>query len=136
MATTVVRYQHEGQPAWGVVHERRIAPLSRRYASTADFINEGIDEAGRRLIVEPQLAGQIVHRGATGGPGQHERSVAGHVVEASSREGDPDGPGVGADDRPHDAGLARTVRGRSVTGHEAGDRVAEGLRRGWWRQRP
>lgn len=56
MATTVVRYQHEGKPAWGVVHERRIAPLSRRYASTADFINEGIDEAYASTPAQTLLA--------------------------------------------------------------------------------
>ena len=45
MAITVVRFLHEGAPAWGVVHARRIAPLAERYASTADFISEGQDAA-------------------------------------------------------------------------------------------
>jgi 2-keto-4-pentenoate hydratase/2-oxohepta-3-ene-1,7-dioic acid hydratase in catechol pathway len=45
MATTVVRYLHEGTPAWGVVHQRRIVPLPARYASTADFVRDGIDAA-------------------------------------------------------------------------------------------
>jgi 2,4-didehydro-3-deoxy-L-rhamnonate hydrolase len=47
MAVKVVRYMHDGEPAWGVVHDRRIAPLSRRYASTAEFVRDGIDEARR-----------------------------------------------------------------------------------------
>jgi 2-keto-4-pentenoate hydratase/2-oxohepta-3-ene-1,7-dioic acid hydratase in catechol pathway len=45
MATTVVRYLHQGTTAWGVVHQRRIAPLPNHYASTADFVKEGMDAA-------------------------------------------------------------------------------------------
>lgn len=45
MAVQVVRFKHEGAPAWGVVHDRRIALLPGSYASTADFINEGLDAA-------------------------------------------------------------------------------------------
>jgi 2,4-diketo-3-deoxy-L-fuconate hydrolase len=47
MAVKVVRYMHDGVPSWGVVHDRRIAPLSRQYASTAEFVREGLDEARR-----------------------------------------------------------------------------------------
>jgi len=45
MAVQVVHYALDGAPAWGVVHGRRIAPLSRPYTSTAHFIREGLDEA-------------------------------------------------------------------------------------------
>ena len=47
MTVQIVRYQHEGDAAWGVVHGDRIAPLSGRYASTADFIAHGSDDAWR-----------------------------------------------------------------------------------------
>ncbi|MBA5639138.1 fumarylacetoacetate hydrolase family protein [Duganella sp. LX20W] len=45
MAVQVIRYTHGGKPGWGVVHAGRIAPLSRDYASTADFVREGMAEA-------------------------------------------------------------------------------------------
>jgi len=45
MAIQVVRFILDGAPTWGVVHDRRIAPLPGNYASTADFINHGIDDA-------------------------------------------------------------------------------------------
>lgn len=45
MAVQVVHFMHEGAPAWGVVHGRRVAPLARRYAGTAGFVGEGLDEA-------------------------------------------------------------------------------------------
>ena len=45
MAIQVARYIHDGQQGWGVVHDRRIAPLAGTYASTADFVRDGITEA-------------------------------------------------------------------------------------------
>jgi len=45
MAVQVVHFLHQGEPAWGVVHGRRVAPLARRYAGTAGFVSEGLDEA-------------------------------------------------------------------------------------------
>jgi len=45
MAVQVVHFKHEGAPAWGVVHDRRIALLPGSYASTADFIQHGLDAA-------------------------------------------------------------------------------------------
>lgn len=47
MTVRVVRYQYDGEAAWGVVHAGRIAPLAGRYASTADFIEHGLDDAWR-----------------------------------------------------------------------------------------
>jgi len=45
MAVKVVRYQYGGQVAWGVVHDRSIAPLAARFNSTGDFIRDGMEEA-------------------------------------------------------------------------------------------
>jgi len=45
MAVKVVRYQYGGQVAWGVVHDRSIAPLTARFNSTGDFIRDGMEEA-------------------------------------------------------------------------------------------
>jgi 2,4-didehydro-3-deoxy-L-rhamnonate hydrolase len=56
MAVCVVRYMHDGKPAWGVVHDRRIAPLAGRYASTAEFVREGMDEARSSMRDEATLA--------------------------------------------------------------------------------
>ena len=56
MAITVVRFLHEGAPAWGVVHQRRIAPLAVRYASTADFISEGQGAARASSAQQATLA--------------------------------------------------------------------------------
>lgn len=56
MSVQVVRYMHEGETSWGVVHGRHIAPLPRRYASTADFINEGSDHAWRSTSAQATLA--------------------------------------------------------------------------------
>ena len=47
MPVQVARYVHEGVTSWGVVHGRRIAPLPRSYASTAEFVNEGLEHAWR-----------------------------------------------------------------------------------------
>jgi 2-keto-4-pentenoate hydratase/2-oxohepta-3-ene-1,7-dioic acid hydratase in catechol pathway len=56
MPVQVIRYQHDGEVSWGVVHGRHIAPLSRPYTSTAQFINEGIDEAWRSTRSAARLA--------------------------------------------------------------------------------
>ena len=56
MAVQVVHYLQDGSAAWGVVHGRRIAPLSRPYASTADFVAEGIDEAWASTPQQATLA--------------------------------------------------------------------------------
>ncbi|CAH0352384.1 fumarylacetoacetate hydrolase family protein [Aquabacterium sp. CECT 9606] len=48
MATSVVRFTLPGQPEqthWGVLFERRIAPLAGTYATTADFVTHGQAEA-------------------------------------------------------------------------------------------
>lgn len=55
MAITVVRYQHQGKPAWGVVHAGRIAPLAGSYPSTADFVNEGMDQAHASTPADARL---------------------------------------------------------------------------------
>lgn len=55
MAIQVVRFMHEGSPAWGVMHDRRIAPLAQRYASTADFITNGLDAAWSRSAEQATL---------------------------------------------------------------------------------
>jgi len=47
MAIKVVRYFHGGEPRWGVVHDRRIAPLSCGADSTADFVTSGLEAAWR-----------------------------------------------------------------------------------------
>jgi 2-keto-4-pentenoate hydratase/2-oxohepta-3-ene-1,7-dioic acid hydratase in catechol pathway len=45
MSVQIVRYLHDGRPAWGVVHGRRIAPLRAAGTTTRDFILTGLDEA-------------------------------------------------------------------------------------------
>jgi 2-keto-4-pentenoate hydratase/2-oxohepta-3-ene-1,7-dioic acid hydratase in catechol pathway len=45
MSVQIARYLHDEQIAWGVVHGTRIAPLQGSYASTRDFIRDGLDEA-------------------------------------------------------------------------------------------
>ncbi len=45
MAVQVVHFLQDGSPAWGVVHGQRVAPLAHRYAGTAEFVGEGLDEA-------------------------------------------------------------------------------------------
>jgi 2,4-diketo-3-deoxy-L-fuconate hydrolase len=56
MAIQVARYLQDGEPTWGVVHGRRIAPLPVRYASTADFVAEGMDAAWRSKPDQAKLA--------------------------------------------------------------------------------
>jgi 2,4-diketo-3-deoxy-L-fuconate hydrolase len=56
MAVQVVHYQLNGTPAWGVVHGKRIAPLSGSYASTAGFVNEGLEEAWSSTPAQATLA--------------------------------------------------------------------------------
>ena len=48
MSVQVARYLHEGETSWGVVHGRRIAPLPGRYASTAEFVTDGLEHAWHR----------------------------------------------------------------------------------------
>lgn len=45
MAVQAIRFQHEGNARWGVVHDRKIALLPDAYASTADFIQYGLAQA-------------------------------------------------------------------------------------------
>lgn len=56
MAVKVVRYIHGGEPRWGVVHDRRIAPLSCDAASTADFVTNGLEAAWRSTAAEATLS--------------------------------------------------------------------------------
>ncbi|MGO4382068.1 fumarylacetoacetate hydrolase family protein [Pseudoduganella sp. RAF19] len=56
MAVQVVHYALDGTPAWGVVHGRRIAPLSRSFASTADLVGAGLDEAWASVPAQATLA--------------------------------------------------------------------------------
>ena len=56
MAVQVVRYLQDGTPAWGVVHDRRVAPLSSVYASTADFVGAGMDEAWASTPAQASLS--------------------------------------------------------------------------------
>ncbi|NNG22981.1 fumarylacetoacetate hydrolase family protein [Telluria aromaticivorans] len=69
MTVKIVRYEHEGDAAWGVVHGRRIAPLPGRYASTADFIEQGLDEAwsSRPEQASLPLDGVVLLSPVTGG---------------------------------------------------------------------
>ncbi|WP_019447696.1 fumarylacetoacetate hydrolase family protein [Cupriavidus sp. BIS7] len=55
MAVKVVRYFHGGEARWGVVHDRRIAPLSCGGASTADFVANGFDAAWRSTADQATL---------------------------------------------------------------------------------
>ncbi|MES2149331.1 MAG: fumarylacetoacetate hydrolase family protein [Pseudomonadota bacterium] len=45
MAVQVVHFLQDGSPAWGVVHGQRVAPLAHRFAGTAAFIRDGLDDA-------------------------------------------------------------------------------------------
>ena len=50
MATQVIRFQlkdaeQNTAPLWGVVFDRRIVPLATHFASTGDFVKQGIEEA-------------------------------------------------------------------------------------------
>ena len=45
MAIQIARYIYNGRQGWGVVHDRHIAPLAGSYASTADFVRDGIEAA-------------------------------------------------------------------------------------------
>lgn len=57
MATSVVRYAHPAQPGqalWGVLFDRRIAPLPGTYVTTADLIRHGQPEA--RAMTAAQAA--------------------------------------------------------------------------------
>ena len=45
MAVQVVHFLLDGESTWGVVHGQRVAPLTRRFASTAGFVNAGLDLA-------------------------------------------------------------------------------------------
>lgn len=56
MAVKVVRYIHAGEPHWGVVHDRRIAPLGCDGASTADFVTNGLEAAWCSMPGEATLA--------------------------------------------------------------------------------
>lgn len=56
MAVQVVRYLQDGTPAWGVVHDRRVAPLPGHYASTADFVDAGIDAAWASTPAQASLS--------------------------------------------------------------------------------
>jgi 2,4-diketo-3-deoxy-L-fuconate hydrolase len=56
MPVQVARYLHEGETSWGVVHGRHIAPLPRRYASTAEFVNDGIEDAWNSTSAEARLS--------------------------------------------------------------------------------
>jgi 2,4-didehydro-3-deoxy-L-rhamnonate hydrolase len=58
MAIPVIRYQHNGAPAWGVLHGRRIAPLpsfAGHDRGTADLVTDGIDEARRSTLAQAVL---------------------------------------------------------------------------------
>ncbi|MFZ6780451.1 fumarylacetoacetate hydrolase family protein [Undibacterium sp. Ji83W] len=55
MAIKVVHYEHQGHPAWGVVHGNRIQPLSEAYPSTADFVQYGIKEAQDSIVSSASL---------------------------------------------------------------------------------
>jgi 2-keto-4-pentenoate hydratase/2-oxohepta-3-ene-1,7-dioic acid hydratase in catechol pathway len=56
MAVQVVHYALDGAPAWGVVHGQHIAPLSGAFASTAQFVREGIDAAWASTPAEATIA--------------------------------------------------------------------------------
>ncbi|HJV52636.1 MAG TPA: fumarylacetoacetate hydrolase family protein [Noviherbaspirillum sp.] len=55
MAIQVARYAYNGRHAWGVVHDRFIAPLNGSYASTADFVRDGIGQAQRSKRADATL---------------------------------------------------------------------------------
>lgn len=55
MAVQAIRFQHEGNARWGVVHDRKIALLPDAYASTADFIQYGLAQAWDSTPAEASL---------------------------------------------------------------------------------
>ncbi|WP_026355128.1 fumarylacetoacetate hydrolase family protein [Massilia niastensis] len=55
MPVQVAHYMHDGEARWGVVHGRRIAPLPQRHASTAAFVEDGIDQAWRSTPAEASI---------------------------------------------------------------------------------
>ncbi|PXF29070.1 fumarylacetoacetate hydrolase [Pokkaliibacter plantistimulans] len=55
MALTVVRFSHAGaEPAWGVVFADKVAPLAERYATTGEFIEQGLPRARTLLPADAQ----------------------------------------------------------------------------------
>jgi len=59
MVVKVIRYIEDGdggEPRWGVVHDRRIAPLRCGATSTADFIENGLEAAWRSTADQATLA--------------------------------------------------------------------------------
>ncbi|WP_028103910.1 fumarylacetoacetate hydrolase family protein [Pseudoduganella violaceinigra] len=60
MAVQVVHYAQDGISAWGVLHGQRIAPLPGRYASTADFVRDGLDEAWASTPAQASIALEAV----------------------------------------------------------------------------
>ncbi|SFV11047.1 fumarylacetoacetate hydrolase family protein [Pseudoduganella namucuonensis] len=61
MAIQVVHFLHQDSPAWGVVHGRRVAPLSRRYDGTAGFVGEGLEEAWASTPAQASLELDTLH---------------------------------------------------------------------------
>ena len=45
MPTNVVRFEHAGEPRWGVLREGAITLLSQRYGTTRGFLQHGKDQA-------------------------------------------------------------------------------------------
>jgi 2,4-diketo-3-deoxy-L-fuconate hydrolase len=59
MATSIVRYtrpDQQGQAHWGVLFDRRIAPLPGSYPTTADFIRHGQAEARALTVAQAVVA--------------------------------------------------------------------------------
>jgi 2,4-diketo-3-deoxy-L-fuconate hydrolase len=56
MAIQVIHFLQDGEPAWGVVHGQRVAPLAHRYAGTSGFVSEGLELAWASTPAQATLA--------------------------------------------------------------------------------
>jgi 2-keto-4-pentenoate hydratase/2-oxohepta-3-ene-1,7-dioic acid hydratase in catechol pathway len=49
MSINLIRYEADGGPAWGAVAGTQLLPLAGEYATTADILADGVEEARERL---------------------------------------------------------------------------------------
>jgi 2,4-diketo-3-deoxy-L-fuconate hydrolase len=52
MSVTLLRYEIDGAPHWGVLHGANVLPLRGEYATIADVLGDGV-KAARDLLAEP-----------------------------------------------------------------------------------
>ncbi|MBA5606762.1 fumarylacetoacetate hydrolase family protein [Duganella sp. FT3S] len=55
MAIQVIHFEYQGQRRWGVAHGRMVDPLPGSFASTADFVRDGIELAQRSARAQAVL---------------------------------------------------------------------------------